>query len=171
MAAAPPTQEGEDFVPAMRKATRRAHSVANVLILAKLAVALTDKQLYGKALGQFAAVYAELEAVLAANRGDPVLGEVAGLVLGVPSRAEALKEDLQVWVGVVDVIGPVAADAGRRGPGILRHYRAQHPPNSHQPTAATAKPPRKPPSNSTCWAAGGRPPSRPPPAPRPTPST
>jgi len=37
-----------DLVAAMRKATRREHTIANVLILAKLAVALTDRQLYAK---------------------------------------------------------------------------------------------------------------------------
>jgi hypothetical protein len=37
----------------MRVATRRAHNIANVLILSKLVLVVTDTRLYGRALSCF----------------------------------------------------------------------------------------------------------------------
>lgn len=40
--------EQYDLLVSIRKATRRAHHIANALILSKLVVVLTDQQLYGQ---------------------------------------------------------------------------------------------------------------------------
>ncbi|GBF89739.1 hypothetical protein Rsub_02909 [Raphidocelis subcapitata] len=97
--APPPAAASDEFVPALRRATRRQHGIANALILAKLAVALTDRKLYGKALGQFLPVYAALEAALARHRAAPCLGRVAELALSIPPRSEAMARDLEALLG------------------------------------------------------------------------
>lgn len=83
----------------MRRATRRLHHIANALILAKLAVALTDQQLYAKALGQFLPVYTELEALLRRHKDSEALEAVASLAHAMPSRAEAMVKDLEHLLG------------------------------------------------------------------------
>lgn len=89
----------EAFVAAMRRATRRQHHISDALILSKLVVVLTNRRLYGQALGQFLPVYAALEDALAARRDDPLLQEVADLLLALPRRAAAMEADLQFLLG------------------------------------------------------------------------
>jgi hypothetical protein len=88
-----------NFVTAMRKATRSQHNVSNVLILAKLAVALTDPRLYAKALAQFLPVYAALEAALERHASDPSLAEARQTLSGAGARAAAIERDLEHWLG------------------------------------------------------------------------
>lgn len=95
-----------DLLLEMRRATRRAHSVANALILAKLAVVLTDRGLYAAALTSFLPVYEELEKQMAVHAGTPgPLSLVIAAAQRVPSRAAAMRAD--------------AAHLLHRGPGKL----------------------------------------------------
>eukprot|EP00877_Chromochloris_zofingiensis_P001692 jgi/Chrzof1/11523/UNPLg00457.t1_GUN2B[v5.2] len=82
----------------MRKATRRSHNVANVLILSKLAVVLTDKQLYGRALSCFYPVYSCLEHLVQKHSDTPELAPVVKVVSNIPRKA-AMEEDLQFYLG------------------------------------------------------------------------
>jgi heme oxygenase len=88
-----------DLLLEMRKATRRQHHVANALILAKLVVVLTDQKLYAKALASFLPVYSKLEQLMKQHADAPGLQLVVSAVQNVPSRAEAMKEDLQHLLG------------------------------------------------------------------------
>lgn len=88
-----------DLLLEMRKATRRAHHVANALILAKLVVVLTDRRLYGQALSSFLPVYSKLEELMKQHKAVPGLSTVISAVDAVPSRAEAMKTDLEYLLG------------------------------------------------------------------------
>lgn len=88
-----------DLLLEMRKATRRAHHIANALILAKLVVVLTDRRLYGQALSSFLPVYSKLEALMQQHAAVPGLSTVISAVQSVPSRAEAMKTDLEYLLG------------------------------------------------------------------------
>lgn len=71
----------------MRKATRRAHHIANALILSKLVVVLTDKQLYARALSSFYPVYTKLEELIQIHQNVPCLTSVVKVVAKVPRKA------------------------------------------------------------------------------------
>ena len=94
--ASPGTQE--PLVLQMRKATRRAHNVANMLILSKLVVVLTDTKLYGQALSCFYPVYKKLEEVIKVHSNLPELKPVLGVVSHIP-RTAAMEEDLAYLLG------------------------------------------------------------------------
>jgi len=83
----------------MRKATRRSHHIANALILSKLVVVLTDKQLYARALGSFYPVYSKLEEVLQKHSNVPCLAPVVSIVSKVP-RTTAMEQVSQVFCPV-----------------------------------------------------------------------
>lgn len=88
-----------DLLLDMRKATRRAHHIANALILAKLVVVLTDKKLYGQALSCFLPVYTKLEQLMQQHKHIPGLDLVISAVADIPSRSEAMQADLQHLLG------------------------------------------------------------------------
>lgn len=81
-----------DLLLEMRKATRRHHNIANALILSKLVVVLTDKQLYGRALSAFLPVYSKLEDLLSKHKHVPVLKTVTDVTSTIPPRAEAMQQ-------------------------------------------------------------------------------
>lgn len=83
----------------MRKATRRAHHVANALILAKLVVVLTDRRLYAQALSSFLPVYSKLEQLMKLHAAVPGLSTVIKAVRDIPPRSTAMKSDLQHFLG------------------------------------------------------------------------
>jgi hypothetical protein len=97
----PPAGAGADtdLLLRMRKATRRAHHVANALILSKLVVVLTDQKLYAHALATFLPVYEQLEALQARHKDVPGLDGVIAAVAAIPSRAAAMRADLQHLLG------------------------------------------------------------------------
>jgi heme oxygenase len=84
-----------DLLVEMRKATRRAHHIANALILSKLVVVLTDKQLYARALGSFYPVYTKLEELIQIHQNVPCLAPVVEVVAKVPRRAAMEQVGLQ----------------------------------------------------------------------------
>lgn len=97
-AAAAPPPALPPLTAEMRRATRRAHHAANAIILAKLAVALHDRQTYGRALASFYPVYKELERLLALHQAHAVLGGVARAALPL-ARAGAMEADLAFLIG------------------------------------------------------------------------
>lgn len=86
------TEDKYDLLLEMRKATRRHHNIANALILSKLVVVLTDKQLYGRALSAFLPVYTKLEELLEAHKDAPVLSTVIKVTSTIPARAVAMQQ-------------------------------------------------------------------------------
>lgn len=83
----------------MRKATRRAHSIANALILSKLVIALTDAKLYAQALSTFLPVYQKLDQLMQLHAAVPGLSIVIAAVSSIPPRSEAMKSDLKHLLG------------------------------------------------------------------------
>jgi len=83
----------------MRKATRRAHSIANALILSKLVIALTDAKLYAQALSSFLPVYQKLDQLMQLHAAVPGLSTVIAAVSSIPPRSEAMKSDLKHLLG------------------------------------------------------------------------
>ena len=81
-----------DLLLDMRRATRRAHSIANALILSKLVVALTDRKLYARALSTFLPVYEALEAAMHTATDVPGLKQLTAIAQRIPSRAAALEQ-------------------------------------------------------------------------------
>jgi len=105
----------------MRKATRRAHSAANAIVLAKLAVALGDRATYARALASFHPVYVALETLLQTHRQHEVLGPVAEAALPL-ARAGAMEDDLCFLTGGAGpaagaTAGASVGGAGRGGKG------------------------------------------------------
>lgn len=86
------TQENYDLLLEMRKATKRHHNIANALILSKLVVVLTDKQLYARALSAFLPVYTKLEELLLTHKDVPVLSTVVRVTSSIPARAVAMQQ-------------------------------------------------------------------------------
>jgi heme oxygenase len=89
----------DDLLLQMRRATRRAHNIANALILSKLVVVLTDRQLYAQALGSFLPVYQQLEREAQKHTHLPGLGLVIAAAATIPSRAAAMQDDLAHLLG------------------------------------------------------------------------
>ncbi|KAG3025640.1 hypothetical protein JG687_00013895 [Phytophthora cactorum] len=82
----------------MRAATREIHNVSDNLVNLKLVVALTDKQLYGRALMLFYYVYAQLEAAIRDHKDHEAF---RGLyeILNEIARADGIAKDLRFYLG------------------------------------------------------------------------
>ncbi|GLD97076.1 hypothetical protein PINS_up005759 [Pythium insidiosum] len=82
----------------MRAVTRKSHDISNNLINLKLVVALTNKELYGRALLLFYYVFAQMETSLRAAKNDEAL---KGLQEILPDfeRADAFAKDLAFYLG------------------------------------------------------------------------
>ncbi|ETN06356.1 hypothetical protein, variant 1 [Phytophthora nicotianae INRA-310] len=82
----------------MRAATREIHNVSDNLVNLKLVVALTDKQLYGRALMLFYYVYAQLESVILEHKDHEAF---RGLyeIINVIARADGIAKDLRFYLG------------------------------------------------------------------------
>lgn len=96
-----PQTDDFDLLLSLRKATRRSHHVANALILSKLVVVLTDRTLYAQALSSFLPVYQKLEQLQADKSiaSTPGLCTVIAAVSSIPSRSQAMQEDLTHLLG------------------------------------------------------------------------
>ncbi|TDH70017.1 hypothetical protein CCR75_008223 [Bremia lactucae] len=82
----------------MRAATRNIHHVSDNLVNLKLLVALTDKQLYGRALMLFYYVYVQLESTIEAYKDYEAFTGLNEL-LGTIARADSIAMDLQFYLG------------------------------------------------------------------------
>lgn len=82
----------------MRAATREIHNISDNLVNLKLVVALTDKQLYGRALMLFYYVYAQLESAIEKHKDHEAF---KGLYESLPeiARADGIKKDLRFYLG------------------------------------------------------------------------
>eukprot|EP00644_Phytophthora_capsici_P003776 jgi/Phyca11/564464/estExt2_Genewise1.C_PHYCAscaffold_150053 len=82
----------------MRAATREIHNISDNLVNLKLVVALTDKQLYGRALMLFYYVYAQLESAIEKQKDHEAF---KGLYESLPeiARADGIKKDLRFYLG------------------------------------------------------------------------
>ncbi|KAG7395640.1 Heme oxygenase 2 [Phytophthora boehmeriae] len=82
----------------MRAATREIHSVSDSLINLKLVVALTDKQLYGRALLLFYYIYAQLESAIKTNKDHEAFQGLHELLADI-ARADGIAKDLNYYLG------------------------------------------------------------------------
>lgn len=91
-------QQDEDkpFCVELRERTKVAHDFSDKLINLKLAVVLTDINLYAEVLYQFYNVYNTLENALVQYSDHPHVGP---LVLRQLFRAKAFEEDLYFYLG------------------------------------------------------------------------
>ncbi|OWZ14046.1 Heme oxygenase [Phytophthora megakarya] len=82
----------------MRMATREIHNVSDNLVNLKLVVALTDKQLYGRALMLFYYVYAQLESTIKTHKNHEAF---SGLheILDEIARADGIAKDIRFYLG------------------------------------------------------------------------
>ncbi|KAL3670354.1 hypothetical protein V7S43_004664 [Phytophthora oleae] len=90
--------EATPLTEQMRAATREIHNVSDTLVNLKLVVALTDKQLYGRALMLFYYVYAQLESAIEKHKDHEAF---KGLYESLPeiARADGISKDLRFYLG------------------------------------------------------------------------
>jgi heme oxygenase len=88
-----------EFTDQIRKRTRAAHKLSDVLIVSKLAVVLTDQKQYGKALAYFYPIYCYIERAMVQHRKVPELAPLADLVASELHRKENLEADLEYYLG------------------------------------------------------------------------
>ncbi|KAL4128733.1 hypothetical protein PRNP1_007853 [Phytophthora ramorum] len=82
----------------MRAATREIHSVSDNLVNLKLVVALTDKELYGRALMLFYYVYAQLESSIKIHKEHEAFSGLYELLDEI-ARADKIAKDLRYYLG------------------------------------------------------------------------
>lgn len=82
----------------IRAATREIHNVSDNLVNLKLVVALTDKQLYGRALMLFYYIHVQLEASIRKHQDHDAF---RGLyeILNEIARADGIAKDLRFYLG------------------------------------------------------------------------
>ncbi|KAL7681637.1 putative hem oxygenase [Plasmopara halstedii] len=82
----------------MRAATSEIHNISDNLINVKLVIALTDKQLYGRALMLFYFLYVQLEAVIRKHKDHEAF---CGLndILSKIATADGIAKDLRFYLG------------------------------------------------------------------------
>ncbi|KAF1784996.1 heme oxygenase-like, multi-helical [Phytophthora cactorum] len=83
----------------MRAATREIHNVSDNLVNLKLVVALTDKQLYGRALMLFYYVYAQLEAAIRDHKDHEAFRGLYEISTRSPGSADGIAKDLRFYLG------------------------------------------------------------------------
>lgn len=88
-----------EFTDQIRKRTRAAHKLSDVLIVSKLAVVLTDQTQYGRALAYFYPIYCHIERAMAQHSKIPELAPLADIVSNELNRKEALEADLEYYLG------------------------------------------------------------------------
>ena len=89
-------EDKKTFCQVLKEKTRRAHDESDKLVNLKLAIALTDTTLYGRALLEFYYVYLTLESALEECRDHPLVGPILIRKL---FRADAFEKDLQFYLG------------------------------------------------------------------------
>jgi heme oxygenase len=88
-----------EFTDQIRKRTRAAHKLSDVLIVSKLAVVLTDQTQYGRALAYFYPIYCYIERAMAQHNKISELAPLADIVANELHRKEALEADLEYYLG------------------------------------------------------------------------
>jgi heme oxygenase len=99
MPASPPAAAPPPFTDQIRRRTRAAHKLSDVLIVSKLAVVLTDQRMYGCALGFFYPIYCAIERIIDQHASLPQLAPLAAVVTGQLRRRQALEADLAHYLG------------------------------------------------------------------------
>lgn len=82
----------------MRAATREIHNVSDNLVNLKLVIALTDKQLYGRALMLFYFVYVQLESAIKEHKDHEAFRGLSE-ILSEFARADSIAKDLRFYLG------------------------------------------------------------------------
>ena len=88
-----------DFCTEMKQKTKKIHDQSDKLINLKLAVVLTDTQLWGEVLLDFYHVFDTIEHALQQHRSHPNIEKMSKVVTQYLTRISAFNDDLTFYLG------------------------------------------------------------------------